>query len=153
MDIWRRPEEFGPGFTRAYAILIPGSELRTWPKPEQKAGSVHFLPPPNDGELVQIEVLLIRPTEPPATLMVDQCLQIAHFALHDGTAVGVLARILPWTDESALNLQTAKKGAISAASAAPEGRARLQSAAHPRIAFYGQEPDGTRVVTDAAVDV
>ena len=30
-EIWQRPDLFAPGWTKAYALEVPHTDLRTWP--------------------------------------------------------------------------------------------------------------------------
>jgi hypothetical protein len=147
VDLWQKPVEFGPGFTRGYMIAVPYSELRSWPDSPAEKGAVTFLPPPGDHEVVQIEIVLIRPTTPPVTLSVDQGLAVARLALHGGGTVGVIARLLPWASESVESFKAYKATAIAAADPA-----HLAAVGMPRLALYGLDADGTRMVIDAAAN-
>jgi hypothetical protein len=145
VDLWQKPPEFGPGFTRAYMIAVPSSELRAWPDPRAEKGKVTFLPPPADLEVVQIEIVLIRPSNPSVPLRVDQGLAVARLALRGGGAVGVIARLLPWASESIECFKAHKASAL-----ATSDLARVAAAGMPRLALYGLDGDGTRMVIDAA---
>ena len=147
LDLWQRPPEFGPGFTRAYMIAVPHSELRAWPDSPVERGAVAFLPPPGYREVVQIEIVLTRPTDPPATLRVEQGLVIARLALRGGGAVGVIARLLPWASESVECFEAYKASELAATDPA-----RLAAAGLPRLALYALDGDGTRMVIDAAAN-
>lgn len=147
LDLWQKPPEFGPGFTRAYMIAVPYSELRPWPESPREKGAVAFLPPPGIGEVVQIEIVLIRPTNPPVTLSVEHGLAVARLAFHGGDAVGVIARLLPWAPGSVESFKTYKASALAAADPA-----RVAAAGMPRLALYGLDTDGTRMVIDAAAN-
>jgi hypothetical protein len=64
IDKWIRPDEFGPGWTLACHIWVPGTEVATIgaPRGRQRAvDSIIWLPRPSDGEAMGLHVALGKP--------------------------------------------------------------------------------------------
>jgi hypothetical protein len=55
LDIWQRPSEFGDGWRRGFAVILPWTELRLWPEVEE--GAVEFVLHPGHGHWVIIEIV------------------------------------------------------------------------------------------------
>ena len=58
--VWGRPDEFGPGWTRAFEIVVPASEVVEAPVP-YKGSEAIWLPTPDPGEAVRFSVVLSKP--------------------------------------------------------------------------------------------
>jgi len=59
-DIWQMPAPFAPGWTRAFTIVVPSSELRR-PLRRREDGSVVWLNSPADAPVVNFAVLFGPP--------------------------------------------------------------------------------------------
>jgi hypothetical protein len=89
LDVWTRPPEFGPGWTRALRILVPGTDLRTW---EQKQHpKTIYADPPAKGHWIWIDVLLGN-SERPSRLTWESGMLIGTIDLGEGHSVHVLAQ-------------------------------------------------------------
>jgi hypothetical protein len=56
VDIWQSPPEFGEGWRRGFAVIVPWTELRVWPEVEE--GAIEFAPHPEHGHWAIIETAL-----------------------------------------------------------------------------------------------
>ncbi len=61
VDRWRRPHEFAPGWTRAFSILIPTSELVASSVVVEKPNDIIWLDPLPEGWAARFTVLLSAP--------------------------------------------------------------------------------------------
>lgn len=109
-DIWQRPDEKARGWTHAYSIILPDSELRAWPASANERGDVVHLPPVGEGHAAAVEIMLAKPTD---VEIVDDIFDVACLSLVDGTNVRVLARRVRLTDEQNVWLRTMKSLAMS----------------------------------------
>ena len=64
---WDRPPEVFPGFTRAFVICVPSTELMEPTGPDTLKKPATWLPVPPCGHQVEIDIWLARPPTNPAT--------------------------------------------------------------------------------------
>lgn len=64
---WDRPTEIFPGFTRAFVICVPSSELMEPAEPDPLKKPATWLPVPPPGHQVEIDLWLTRPPTNPET--------------------------------------------------------------------------------------
>ena len=140
IDTWQRPPEFGPGVTRGCAIRFPHSELRVWPEGHTVSRKVAFVPAPRPGQYVQVEVLLMRATDPPATLDIDLGLLVAHLELaSDMGGVGVVARLLPLSALALEAMQMVRQAMLHSMGQKPHAQKRFDAAGLVRFVSFGEE--------------
>lgn len=61
---WKRPAEFAPGLTRAFAIEVPASELRTPRGSDPLKKPAIWLAPPPEEHHVEIDIFFARQMKP-----------------------------------------------------------------------------------------
>lgn len=88
-------EEVAPGWTEAYTVLLPDSELQPYGA-EKSKGPVVELDSPGPGRAVMVTLLLGQPGAEPLALTPDQQL-VGAFELADGRTVRLVAEtaVLP----------------------------------------------------------
>jgi hypothetical protein len=94
LDIWRKPEEFLPGWRRAYCIVIPGPELRVWSEPSIRnaAEGVTWLALPSVDHAVYLEILAVD-VGTSSVVEVDDAIDVAALKFSSGAGLEVIARI------------------------------------------------------------
>jgi hypothetical protein len=89
VDIWQRPPEFGGGWRRGFAVIVPWTELRVWPEVEE--GAIEFAPHPGHGHWAIIEIVF-GAAGTTASLVFDEMYALGSLELVDGGEVKVIAR-------------------------------------------------------------
>jgi hypothetical protein len=146
---WKRPAEFQPGYTLAFGIRFPGSELRDIPLGKLNPTMVTWLPTPPTTSFVQVSVLFSR--EPDwagwpgknsmGTQLVDRILLV------NGEMLFLVHHQVQMKDELIEQLHTVKRASVQRSSALltePNASYRLQ--------LFGSDEAATRIITDLAAD-
>ena len=89
---WTRPDDFSPGWTRGFVIVVPWTDLRRMP-PEKKPkkGKVVCVPGARPGCAIHVEVVFAA-AGPPSRLIVDNAILAGNIRLPGGDEVAVIAR-------------------------------------------------------------
>jgi hypothetical protein len=89
---WTRPQDFGPGWTRGFVIVVPWTDLRRMP-PEKKPkkGKVVYVPGAEPGCAIHVEVVFAA-AGPPSRLIVDDAILAGNIRLPGGDEVALIAR-------------------------------------------------------------
>jgi hypothetical protein len=131
---------------RSLQVVIPDSELRRWPegvtddKPMTAA-----VPAPGVGNAACIEFVFMAGQPPMLPDFPEPIFDVAALVLHDGSALRVVSRQIPWPETDAKWLLASKTNLL--ATIDPE---RLRVATTPRAVFVGKHDDGTRYAVEAA---
>lgn len=88
IERWRRPGSFAPGWTRAFYITIPRTELR---RSGSDDSSLRWAEDPGPGYWVNLEVALVDPGID-TTLSLDDGLYLGTLSLRNGGHIIVFAR-------------------------------------------------------------
>jgi hypothetical protein len=149
VDIWQSPPEFGEGWRRGFAVIVPWTELRVWPEVEE--GAIEFAPHPEHGHWAIIEIVL-GAAGTTTSLVFDEMYALGSLELVDGTEVKVIARRHRPTSEEAALLTVQREQVIQALVQSPEAIARLKERKGIlRAAVYGELQDGTRAWIELAL--
>jgi hypothetical protein len=149
VDIWQRPPEFGEGWRRGFAVIVPWTELRVWPEVEE--GAIEFAPHPGHGHWAIIEIVF-GAAGTTTSLVFDEGYALGSLELVDGTEVKVIARKHRPTPEEAALLALQREQVIQALAQSPEAMARLkEQKGILRAAVYGELQDGTRAWIELAL--
>jgi hypothetical protein len=142
VDIWQSPPEFGRGWRRGFAVIVPWTELRVWPEVEE--GAIEFAPHPGHGHWVTVEIVLGAAGTTTA-LVFDEMYALGSLELVDGSEVKVIARRHRPTSEEASQLAMQRGQVIRMLVESPKATARLKDRKGiSRAAVYGELEDGTR---------
>lgn len=149
-DHWSAPETFAPGFHRSVQIVVPDSELRSWPSDttEAKPEKVLAIPAPGAGNVTLIEVIFapIGDREP-IELELDAAFHFATLERADKSTVFVVAFRRGWVAADRLWLERWRQQALASVPAE-----WWRSVSAPRCCALGTQDDGTRYVIDLAAD-
>jgi hypothetical protein len=149
VDIWQSPPEFGEGWRRGFAVIVPWTELRVWPEVEERA--VDFAPHPGHGHWVIIEVVF-GAAGTTTSLVFDQMYAVGSLGLVDGGEVKVIARRHRPTRDEAAQLAVQREQVLQTLAQSPEAIARLKDRKGIlRAAVYGELEDGTRAWIELAL--
>jgi len=112
---WRRPAEFHPGFTLAFAVRFPGSELRPFSLGDLEPTRVAWLPAPSANSFMQITLLLARAYSgdgwPGKNSMGTQLLD--RIPLLSGETLFLVHHEMPMTNQMAEQMREQKKQALA----------------------------------------
>jgi hypothetical protein len=152
---WKRPIEIAPGWTRAFSIIVPATEVVEARSPVMSPENVAWIASPCIDSAVHFTVLLSAPGAKGsdgrgfATAMGygDETRVITAFDLDDGERVWLVYHVEPmieshhaWLDQIRKTLQPS---ALEIARGTPDTDLRLFG--------FGDFPDGTRFFVDVAV--
>jgi hypothetical protein len=97
--VWDRPEEFEPGWTNAFAIIVPSSQLGPAPDSKPMAGAIQWHPDPGPDMETRFYVLFAAPgVTPPSEWPGKESMKtvlVARFDLANGETVWIIAQDLP----------------------------------------------------------
>lgn len=153
---WNRPNELGPGWTRAFAVLIPGSELSTPVQPYEGSETL-WLPPPEPDEIAHFTVVLSRPgaargrrgfpSEEGFELSTEA---VTRLNLATGEQVWVLFHVAPIRDHERSEIERARERSAQALrDGVGAGRLPADSSSL-RVLIFGETADGARHFIDLA---
>jgi hypothetical protein len=145
IDIWPRPPDFAPGVTRAYTIIVPGTELRD-PYREMPGddGNVVYAPPPVPGGMVCFDLLHATPGSSTRIVWEEGMLLVARLQLVDGGALALIARQVRRDKEAWKWLASQREALLSATIADQGATSAIREAGTPVAGLYAIEPGDTR---------
>lgn len=147
---WQRPPEWQPGITWAYCIMFPSSELRPGLAEGRVGEDVTWINDPGPGKVVQVDVLLAKPTIDFLNLHYPamQDLKVLDaFKLPNREGVLVVSRIIDETPEMSAQLQEAKQRILALA----VGEGSDLSSNTLRTVLWVEKENGLRGLIDAAI--
>lgn len=148
VSIWPRPDPFAPGFYKAFQIVVPDCELRSWPHgvTEPHASKVVMLPSAGEDSAACVDCFFAPDTtwrlDP-----VDPVIDVARLKLSGGGVFVVMARKIHWLGVDRRWLDSYRAPALASLPAD-----LTKSARAPRMHFGGSREDGTHFLIDAAPD-
>jgi hypothetical protein len=158
-DKWYRPDDFVPGLTKAFEIVVPASEVTVPTRPEANvfgAKEIAWVQPPPEGYATHFTVLFTSPEVTDTTLPgwpgrnAMGTRHIAHAALPNGQTVWVVAHeqaMSEWLQETV----AAFKRTALAEMKRELGEATYSEIKEPRAYIYGQNNnDGSRYYIDVS---
>ncbi len=158
-SVWERPPEFAPGWTRAFVILVPGSEVVAAPGRYEGSEAV-WLPRAPDGEVTNFTVLLSKSGAargqrgfPTAEGYENNSELITRLDLTTGEKLWVIAHNAPLDDLTAKLVENVREWLRG-----PDGdpvRAAMKDDPnyHARMLAFGDQTDGARSFLDVSADV
>jgi hypothetical protein len=111
VTIWQRPPQFGEGWTRGYVVIVPWTELRSWP--EVETGEIEFARDPGHGHWVHIEIVFVDAGTTTRLVFDEEVYLLGSLTLVDGSEVKVIARKVRPTPDEAGRLAVAREEAIA----------------------------------------
>jgi uncharacterized protein YfaT (DUF1175 family) len=159
VDRWSRPPEFAPGWTRAFAIIVPSSEVVPSEVEIAKPDDIIWIDPLPEGWETHLTVLLSAPGATGsegrgfATAVGRENFTevVTRLELANGEHVWVVAHAEQMTEESRLNLEALRESILSGGAAVIE-QAAADDEPHDLRGFAGgYQEDGTRFYADIAI--
>jgi hypothetical protein len=151
--VWDRPGEFGAGWTRAFEIVVPASEVVSAPEAYVGSEAVWF-PTPDTNESMHFTVLLSKPdaargrrgfpTAEGAELTTEL---VTRLSMSTGETLWIVAHSAPTPAEQA---QQRRARVDLLAQVAREG---LGSVAMPRALVFAQRDDGVPAFIDLSLSL
>jgi hypothetical protein len=92
-DRWKRPPEFGVGWTRALSIATPAEDIIDVPGDDQARKDIIWLAPPQAGLVCRVTLVVARPDQGEVRLM--DSVPFAAFHLVDGQTVLLFVSYAP----------------------------------------------------------
>lgn len=158
MEIWDRPAEFGAGWTRAFAIIVPASEVVEAPTAYTGSEAVWFSKPA-DGEAVHFTVLISKPDAargrrgyPNADGFGSSTEFLTRLDMTTGEQLWILAHVAPLTDWETEGLEKAHASLDKHSCQKLAARAASDPTFSPRLLVFGDSSDGARQFFDVALD-
>jgi hypothetical protein len=158
MHVWERPGEFGAGWTRAFAIVVPASEVIEAPTPYAGSEAVWF-PKPADGEAIHFTVLLSKPGAargrrgyPNADGFDDSTEFLTRLDMTTGEQLWVVAHVAPMTDEDTERLERTRASFEEHRRQELVNRAKKSPSFSPRALVFADSSDGVGYFFDVALD-
>jgi hypothetical protein len=156
---WDRPPEIFPGFTRAFVICVPSSELMEPAGPDPLKKPATWLPVPPPGHQVEIDLWLARPPTNPETWpgmrsMGTECLY--RQALANGEELIVTAYVAVTDEERRRNMERERAKMLQGLRAAISAGAEMSGNNIRGVVFGEPGPEsaldlqGVRVFTDVS---
>lgn len=151
LDIWDRPPEFEPGWTRIFEVILPDAELRHL---GEELGGHHYVGlPVGQGYAVHVYLLYVRLDRPGRVdLAFDWANLVAVMDLGDDDRIAVVAVPQEWGTEAAQVIETARQRALDGEPTLlrPPDCKELPSAGTRFIQHGIHALDGSRFVVDAS---
>jgi len=148
IDLWQQPEEVGDtGWTRGFAIRVRSQDLVVVANPEKVPAAAVWIPPPPDGHLVAVHVVIARPDLGEVALA-PQLRPFGGFTLFDGRVVLLVAGIERVTDE---HNELIENSLAQLKRLAAENGVDLAAAGDVRGAISGNNSEGERLAWDVAL--
>jgi len=146
VEKWPRTKEVAPGITLAFRIVTPYSAL-TGSKQPHEGSNVFWIENAPEGKATEIDILFTKPDVPvdgwPERDSLGTSL-VGHFDLENGERVWAVSWVVEMPDLS-------KAGTGHGSFFNGMSREDIDSAENLKIMAFGTEPDGSRVIYDAAV--
>jgi len=155
--VWSRPEDFGAGWTRAFAIIVPASEVVMAPVPYTGSEAV-WLPTPPAGEAVHFTILLSKPDAsrgrrgyPSAEGLEDSTEFVTRLDMTTGERLWVLAHVAPMMDDETAQLERARAIVEERGREELRKRAREDPAFSARAILFPDSADGVGYFIDVSL--
>lgn len=155
--VWDRPDEFGAGWTRAFTVIVPASEVVDSPAPYAGREAV-WLPKPAKDEAVHFTVLLSEPDSArgrrgyPSAEGFDHATEfVTRLEMTTGEQLWVLSHIATMTDAEAADVEQVR------ATIKEKGRQTLLKRASqnprfaPRAIVFRESADGVASFVDVSL--
>jgi hypothetical protein len=146
--VWDRPDEFGTGWTRAFEIIIPASEVVEAPLPYTGSEAV-WLPIPSADEAVHFTILLSKPDAlrgrrgyPSAEGFESSTEFLTRLEMTTGERLWVLAHVAPMTTDEKQRLEAARVSIENAGREELQKRAREDPEFSARAILFSESDDG-----------
>lgn len=156
IDKWEQPREFAPGWTKAFVIFVPSSEIQRPDLDLVNPDEVVWIPPPEPGNAVQFTVLLSAPGAtaaprgyPTAEGQVDSTEVVTVLPLENGERVWVLAHEEPMSPMMLKQLEQVRDFASTQGGEAVEAAKAANPNFDARLMVFGNFEDGLRFYLDA----
>ena len=143
LDRWPRPPEGPGGWTRGLGIWVPSDDSLDIEDDTQPLAGVGWIPEPPSGSVVGFHVVVAEPNR--GFVAVEAAIPMDGFVLADGRVVLVVVSILPLEEDARRWLDQQRSRARAGASGAMS-----EAAPGIRIALFGFDSDGNRLVWDLA---
>ncbi len=146
IEKWPRPPEIVPGITLAYRVITPWSAV-THSKESDKHNKVNWVSNAPEGHATEIDIFIVKPTTPTTGWPGKQSMGtslIGHVPLENGDTVWAVYWVVDMP-----NINFGKKAGLSFYNGC--GIDDLKKAGLREL-FFGEEPDGSRVMYDFSVD-
>jgi hypothetical protein len=148
IDQWDQPAEVGvTGWTRGLAIRVRHQDLVEVANPEKVPAEALWIPPPPEGHMVGLHVVIARPNQQLVEL--SNVEPVGGFALVGGRVLLLLVSVDPVTDEDNQTIADAINQAFGLARA--RGIDLGSAVASRRAALGGNNLEGERWVWDVAL--
>jgi hypothetical protein len=158
MRVWERPDEFGAGWTRAFEIVVPASEVVEAATPYTGSEAVWF-PRPADGEAVHFTVLLSKPGAPrgrrgyPNADGFEASTEfLTRLDMTTGEQLWIVAHVAPMTHEDTARLEQARAAFEKHNRQELVSRAEKNPSFSPRALVFADSSDGVGYFFDVALD-
>lgn len=148
MELWQRPPAFSPGWTHAYSIQVPWTELRTSRLRER--GDVVFVPSPGPGHWTVIEVVLVA-AESNSVVTFEDTFFVASLELVDRSEVKVVARRVEAVPKMAVGLASERERLLRTLPLDVLTAAMTDQESEPRAGLYGHMSNGARSCIELAL--
>jgi hypothetical protein len=155
--VWDRPEEFGAGWTRAFEIIVPGTEIVEAPLPYTGSEAV-WLPAPSPDEAANFTVLLSKPDAPRgrrgypnAEGFEDSTEFITRLEMKTGERLWVLAHVEPMTNDRAEEIERARRTVVEHACDKLVAATREDAKFSARALVFADSPDGVPRIVDVSL--
>jgi hypothetical protein len=133
IQLWQRPAELGEsGWTRGLSIRVRHQDLVEVATPEKVPAETLWLPPPPEGHMLALHVVIARPGQGETTLPPGLC-PVGGFTLVEGRAALLVVSVDPVTDQHNARIEAALAEARILAAAGVD----LSVAVAPRDAVSG----------------
>jgi hypothetical protein len=153
--IWDRPSEFGPGWTRAFSIVVPATEVVTPPAPYSGSEVVWF-DTPDQGEATHFTVLLSKPEAskgrrgfPSLVGFELETEFVTRLEMSTGEALWVVAHVAPTPSDDAEQFEQVRR-AVDPALLRPN--LEDDEDFSWRLLIFADSPDGAAHFIDLALD-
>ncbi len=147
IDQWDKPAEVGEtGWTRGLAIRVRHQDLVEVTKPEEVPADTLWIPPPPEGHMVGLHIVIARPNQQVVEL--SNVEPVAGFALVGEQVLLLLKSVDPVSEA---NNETIRKALAQMFRMVRARGVDLASAVALRAAVGGNNTDGERLVWDVAV--
>jgi hypothetical protein len=159
IDTWDRPPEFAPGWTRAFEIIVPSSEVVEPVMRYETGEEVVWLSPPSPGEATHFNVVLSKPGAargprwgfPTADGQQGRTELVTVLDLSSGERVWVVAHDEPVKEDERVAVARIREVAREHADELLASYAWANVRFDPRAIVFGDMSDGSRACLDVSL--
>lgn len=145
IERWPRPMAFGAGWTRAFVVWVPESDIMPIVDDTESGEDVSWIPKPPPGKVATFQVVVGAPDL--GIVKVQQTWVLGAFSLANREFCLVLGSYTDLTVQRERWLVDHRRRVIEAA-----GHDTLRGCGAPRATLFGRDDDGTRCFWDLALD-